>query len=123
MKIQVDYEVAQKVGSDTNPESVRASKYVVYDNLIDKLSSDDLAKQWSIHANLEKDETLRDVLRDQVAGDPNYYQEAYKKMSKLDRTRWDEASMFGNKEAQAQAQENKEMRDKVRAIKEKHRKA
>lgn len=125
LKIRVDYEISQKIKPGMDATAVEAVKRETYDDLVRKMPSDDLAKQWSIHGNLETDESLRNYLKERVSKDVQYYQEAYKKMTQENREHWDAAGMFPGAEAaakQTDAQKNKEIRAKVKEIKEKHSK-
>lgn len=125
LKIRVDYEISQKVKPGMDTTAIDAVKRETYDDLVRKMPSDDLAKQWSIHSNLETDESLRNYLKERVSKDVQFYQEAYKKMTQENREHWDAAGMFPGPEAevkQTEAQKNKEIRAKVKEIKEKHSK-
>lgn len=117
LKIRVDYEIDQKVNGGMNPDRARTE---VYGELIGKLSSDDLAKQGSIHSSLSEDALLSAYLREKVKSDLPYYQEAYKKMSKADRDKWDAAGMFQGAGEKSDAEKTRETREKIKQIKEKN---
>jgi hypothetical protein len=85
LKVRVDYEINEKVASGMNEAQAKSE---TYSELIEKLSSDDLAKQGSIHSALKEDASLKAYLKEKVSKDPQYYQEAYKKMSQADREKW-----------------------------------
>ncbi len=100
-----------------NPDQAKTE---AYDGLIGKLSSDDLAKQGSIHSSLSSDASLNTYLKERVKNDLSYYQEAYKKMSKQDRDKWDAAGMFSGAGEKSDAEKTRETREKIKQIKEKN---
>lgn len=116
LKIRVDYEINQKVAGGVDVATARTE---TYSSLIRNLSSDDLAKQGSIHSGLKDDEPLKAYLKERVEKDLNYYQEAYKKMSEADREKWTAAGMFPKRE-QPRTDEGEKIRPRIAAIKNEH---
>jgi hypothetical protein len=114
IKVRVDYEIDQKMASGMDPAQARTA---AYDKLIGKLSSDDLAKQGSIHSSLgAADPALTEYLKGQAKDAAGFYQEAMKKMSKTDRDKWSgNAIVPGTGETIAK---NEGIREKLKKVKQ-----
>ncbi|OGI14640.1 MAG: hypothetical protein A2878_00145 [Candidatus Moranbacteria bacterium RIFCSPHIGHO2_01_FULL_54_31] len=119
IKVRVDYEIDQKITSGADPAQARTA---VYDKLIGKLSSDDLAKQGSIHSSLgTADPALTTYLQEQAQGAAGFYQEAMKKMSKANRDQWTNNNIVSGEASPSQSQ-SQSIRDKIQQRKQENRK-
>jgi hypothetical protein len=113
LKVRVDYEIEQKMNGGVKEDQARSE---VYNELINKLSSDDLAKQGSIHSAVATDSSLKEFLKNKIKSDPQYYQEAFKKMSKADRDKWTDAGISPEVNKQ-QSENGAALRAKIQGIK------
>ncbi|OGI21900.1 MAG: hypothetical protein A2808_01975 [Candidatus Moranbacteria bacterium RIFCSPHIGHO2_01_FULL_55_24] len=99
LQVRVDYDAQQFMKAG---KSESEAKSLAYEKHIAKLSADDLAKQGSILSVLKKmddkgepnknyDPELVDYFKGKTKDDPQYYQEALKKMKKGSREIWRQA--------------------------------
>lgn len=114
LKVRVDYEINEKAASGMNEAQAKSE---TYSELIEKLSSDDLAKQGSIHAALKEDASLKAYLKEKVSKDPQYYQEAYKKMSQADREKWKNEGISPEGNGGKQTDNGAALRAKIQGLK------
>ena len=114
LKVRVDYEINEKVAGGMNEAQAKSE---TYSELIEKLSSDDLAKQGSIHSALKEDASLKAYLKEKVSKDPQYYQEAYKKMSQADREKWKNEGISPEGNSARQTDNSAALRAKIQGLK------
>ncbi len=124
LKVRVDYEIARKMNEKRaagplNPQKEGETRTEVYEDLIGRLGADDLAKQGSIHSAIATDNDLKNYLKEKVDDEPKFYQEAFKKMSKVDRDKWTENGISPEVQGK-QTDEGARLREKMQRVKKEH---